>query len=134
MSYFLQKRRTGFRRMDTVLRKLTAYAISTGLLTGILALAIMLSVGFHSPQFIPMSFVFVLGGVYTTSLLANLHSRSRLWRENGISIELSHFPCKIPNNTIAVTQHVEGDHSDEGTREQIQVFGVASRNLGGAIE
>ncbi|KAF8314636.1 uncharacterized protein EI90DRAFT_423526 [Cantharellus anzutake] len=34
MSYFLQKRRTGFRRMDTVLRKLTAYAISTGLLTG----------------------------------------------------------------------------------------------------
>ncbi|KAF8314637.1 uncharacterized protein EI90DRAFT_3089761 [Cantharellus anzutake] len=94
----------------------------------------MFSVAFHSPQFIPMIFVFVLGGVYTTSLLANLHSRSKLLSDpgkNGISIELSHLPCKIPNNTIAVTQHVEGDHLDEGTRE---VFGVASRNLGGTIE
>ncbi|KAF8314618.1 uncharacterized protein EI90DRAFT_421946 [Cantharellus anzutake] len=111
MSYFLQKRRTGFRRMDTVLRKLTAYAISTGLLTGILALGAMFSVAFHSPQFIPMIFIFVLGGVYTTSLLANLHSRSRLWSElrfegdNGISIHLSRLPSR----------HVEGHHSNEGT-------------------
>ncbi|KAF8314615.1 uncharacterized protein EI90DRAFT_421247 [Cantharellus anzutake] len=107
MSYFLQKRRTGFRRMDTVLRKLTAYAISTGLVTG--------------PQFIPMIFIFVLGGVYTTSLLANLHSRSKLWSElrfegdNGISIHLSRLPSRIRNNTSAVTRHVEGHHSDEGT-------------------
>ncbi|KAF8314608.1 uncharacterized protein EI90DRAFT_3089620 [Cantharellus anzutake] len=33
MSYFLQKRRTGFRPTDTVLRKLAVYAINTGLLT-----------------------------------------------------------------------------------------------------
>ncbi|KAF8312553.1 uncharacterized protein EI90DRAFT_3022993 [Cantharellus anzutake] len=44
MSYFLLNRRTGFRQTDTVLRKLTVYAINTGLLTSVLALAVMFSV------------------------------------------------------------------------------------------
>ncbi|KAF8334914.1 uncharacterized protein EI90DRAFT_3048861 [Cantharellus anzutake] len=86
MSYFLHRRRTGFRQTDTVLRQLIVYAINTGLLTSVLALAVM--------------FAFALYGFHFVHMI--LHSRSRLRAElhsgkNGISIHLSHLPPKIHN-------------------------------------
>ncbi|KAF8334913.1 uncharacterized protein EI90DRAFT_3120783 [Cantharellus anzutake] len=106
MSYFLQKRRTGFRQTDTVLRTLTVYAINTGLLTSILALAVMFAFVFYGFHFIHLTFIVPLAGVYTASLLANLHSRSTLRGqlhsgENGISIHLSRLPPKIRNQISA---------------------------------
>ncbi|KAF8314600.1 uncharacterized protein EI90DRAFT_417603 [Cantharellus anzutake] len=100
MTYFLQKRRTGFRLTDRVLRKLTVYAINTGLLTSVLALAVMFAFVFYGFHYIHMIFILPLGGVYTATLLANLHSRSRLREElscgeNGISIHISHLPSKV---------------------------------------
>ncbi|KAF8314610.1 uncharacterized protein EI90DRAFT_418906 [Cantharellus anzutake] len=107
MSYFLHRRRTGFRQTDTVLRQLIVYAINTGLLTSVLALAVMFAFAFYGFHFVHMMFVLPLGGVYTASLLANLHSRSRLRAElhsgkNGISIHLSHLPPKIHNQISAM--------------------------------
>ncbi|KAF8314613.1 uncharacterized protein EI90DRAFT_420685 [Cantharellus anzutake] len=81
MSYFLNRRRTGFQQTDTVLRKLTVYSINTGLLTSALALVVMFFFAFYGFHFIHLMFFLPLGGVYTASLLANLHSRSSLWGE-----------------------------------------------------
>ncbi|KAF8310900.1 uncharacterized protein EI90DRAFT_3098792 [Cantharellus anzutake] len=111
VSYFLQTRRTGVLQTDTVLRKLTIYAINTGLLTSILALVVMFVFALYGLHFVHMIFILPLGGVYTASLLANLHSRSRLWKElhhqgeNDFPIHLSHLSPK------AREMCRKGDHS-----------------------
>ncbi|KAF8314612.1 uncharacterized protein EI90DRAFT_3294168 [Cantharellus anzutake] len=67
MSYFLQKRRTGFRQTDTVLRTLTVYAINTGLLTSILALAVMFAVWLF--PVLPMYLVALTAYIWVVCLL-----------------------------------------------------------------
>ncbi|KAF8312171.1 uncharacterized protein EI90DRAFT_3094141 [Cantharellus anzutake] len=120
VSYFLQTRRTGVRQTDTVLRKLTIYAINTGSLTSILALVVMFAFAFYGLHFVHMMFILPLGGVYTASLLANLHSRSRLRKvlhrqgENGISIHLSRLPPRVRDKINGVAQPIEMRHSGEG--------------------
>ncbi|KAF8327472.1 uncharacterized protein EI90DRAFT_3127156 [Cantharellus anzutake] len=121
MSYYLQRCRTGFRQTDTVLRKLTLYAINTGLVTSVLALAVMFAFAFYGFHFIAMILILPLGGVYNASFLANLHSRSRLRKElysggeRGISIHISRIPHRVQNKINAVAQRIEGHHSDERT-------------------
>jgi hypothetical protein len=95
MSFFLWRRRTGFPQTDTVIKILMMYAINTGLLTSIVAIEVMLVFLFHGFQFFDECSILSLGGLYTTSLLANLHSRSTLRRRlQGCtqSVHLSRLP------------------------------------------
>ncbi|KAF8334896.1 uncharacterized protein EI90DRAFT_3014748 [Cantharellus anzutake] len=82
MTYFLQKRRTGFRLTDRVLRKLTVYAINTGLLTSVLALAVMFAVAlmtfgqfvFYGFHYIHMIFILLYIVLYFLAARRCLHS------------------------------------------------------------
>jgi len=81
VSFFLWKSRTGFSQTDSVLRKLSLYAINTRALTSVMSTAILISVLWFGNSSIQRVFSLPLGGVYTASVLANLHSRSTLRRQ-----------------------------------------------------
>ncbi|KAF8330312.1 uncharacterized protein EI90DRAFT_3060221 [Cantharellus anzutake] len=101
MCYFLRKSCTGFRSTDSIIRVLMIYAINTGMLTTVMAMAVMFTYTFYGLHFVNLIFLLPLGGVYTASLLSNLHSRSTLQRrlrtveEHGTSIHLSRLPPKV---------------------------------------
>ncbi|KAF8338047.1 uncharacterized protein EI90DRAFT_3041414, partial [Cantharellus anzutake] len=81
MIVLLHRRRTGFPRTDRAIKILIRYAVHTGAITSVIALTILISYlwydGYH---FLTMSFVVPWGGVYTITLLANLHARSHARR------------------------------------------------------
>jgi len=116
MSFFLRRRRTGFPQTDTVIKILMMYAINTGLLTSMVAMEVMLVFTFCGFQFFHECFIIPLGGLYTTSLLANLHSRSMLRRKlqgGPQSVHLSRLPERLREEMaqalpiISETFHVE---------------------------
>ncbi|KAF9510099.1 hypothetical protein BS47DRAFT_99750 [Hydnum rufescens UP504] len=75
MTILLRKQRTGFKRTDNALNKLVIYTINTGTITSVVAVIVLVTfvvAGFH---FIVLSFGIPLGGIYTVTMLANLHSR-----------------------------------------------------------
>ncbi|EPT00258.1 hypothetical protein FOMPIDRAFT_1023856 [Fomitopsis schrenkii] len=75
MCYLLHTSRTGIKRTDKLINKLMAYAIQTGAVTSIVEIICLASYteeGFH---FGHIMVVFPLGGLYATSLLANLLAR-----------------------------------------------------------
>ncbi|KAF9514790.1 hypothetical protein BS47DRAFT_842893 [Hydnum rufescens UP504] len=63
MCLLLQRRRTGFRKTDSMINRMLVYTVSTGLVTSVLSCFIL---------------VVPLGGFYSVSMLANLHSRTTL--------------------------------------------------------
>ncbi|KAF8327798.1 uncharacterized protein EI90DRAFT_3067050 [Cantharellus anzutake] len=118
MSLYLRRMRTGFPRTDSVVRFLTIYAVNTGLLTSLAAMAIMFAFAFYGFHFVHECFILPLGGLYTASLLANLHSRStireRLHRGNSVgeSIHLSRLPDKVREDISRVVQGTRGGISN----------------------
>ncbi|KAI6004146.1 hypothetical protein EDD15DRAFT_2507560 [Pisolithus albus] len=94
LCFLLQKSRTGFRRSDTMINKLMLFSLNTGLLTGIFAVASLISISVWPNAFIYIAFYFCVGrrklvrachwylhaemilrAVYCNSLLATLNAR-----------------------------------------------------------
>lgn len=73
--FLLQKSRTGFRRSDTMINKLMLFSLNTGLLTGIFAVASLISISVWPDAFIYIAFYFCVGRLYCNSLLATLNAR-----------------------------------------------------------
>ncbi|KAL0949179.1 hypothetical protein HGRIS_009257 [Hohenbuehelia grisea] len=73
--YLLQRSRTGFRKSDTMISKLTMFTVNTGLLTSICATASLISILLWGNTFIYIAFYFNLGRLYSNSLLATLNAR-----------------------------------------------------------
>lgn len=73
--FFLRKSRTGFRKTDSMLNKLTILTVQTGAITAldaILGLLLFLSV----PDFIHLLFIFTLPSFYGVCLMSSLNARS----------------------------------------------------------
>ncbi|KAF8338060.1 uncharacterized protein EI90DRAFT_3151868 [Cantharellus anzutake] len=103
MIVLLRRKRTGFPRTDRAIKILVRYAVQTGAITSVVALTILVSFlwydGYH---FLTICFAVPFGGVYTITLLANLHSRSQARKfllpgsteDAGQSIHLSKMSIK----------------------------------------
>ncbi|KAJ3932852.1 MAG: hypothetical protein NXY57DRAFT_1001081 [Lentinula lateritia] len=78
LTLLLQKSKTGFQRSDTMLNKLTMFAVNTGALTSLCAVASLISILAAPNTFIYISFFFCMGRLYTNSLLATLNARSKI--------------------------------------------------------
>ncbi|KAJ3744318.1 hypothetical protein DFH05DRAFT_1460432 [Lentinula detonsa] len=82
LTLLLQRSKTGFRKSDTMINKLIIFAVNTGGLTSICAVASLISILAAPATFIYISFFFSMGRplvtVYTNSLLANLNARSMI--------------------------------------------------------
>ncbi|KAH8110767.1 hypothetical protein DFH11DRAFT_1800693, partial [Phellopilus nigrolimitatus] len=76
--FLLQRSRTGFRRSDSMISRLVAFSINTGLITAICAIASLVTSLVLPNTFIYILFFFCLPRLYVNSLLASLNYRNRL--------------------------------------------------------
>jgi hypothetical protein len=86
LTFLLQTSKTGFQRSDTMLNKLTLFAVNTGALTSLCAVASLISILAAPNTFIYISFFFCMGRLYTNSLLATLNARKMI-RNAGENIQ-----------------------------------------------
>ncbi|KAE9385092.1 hypothetical protein BT96DRAFT_1026698 [Gymnopus androsaceus JB14] len=80
LSVLFQTSKTGFRRSQTMLNRLTLFAVSTGALTSLCAVASLISILAAPDTFIYITFFFAMGRLYTNSLLATLNARNAIRR------------------------------------------------------
>ncbi|KAF5367897.1 hypothetical protein D9757_011249 [Collybiopsis confluens] len=78
LTFLMQTSKTGFSRSDTMLNKLTLFAVTTGALTSLCAVASLVSILAAPNTFIYVSFFFCMGRLYTNSLLATLNARKMI--------------------------------------------------------
>ncbi|KAJ3874556.1 hypothetical protein F5051DRAFT_455207 [Lentinula edodes] len=78
LTLLLQRSKTGFRKSDTMINKLTIFAVNTGALTSLCAVASLISIIAAPNTFIYISFFFSMGRLYTNSLLATLNARKMI--------------------------------------------------------
>jgi len=76
--YSLRSVRTGIARTDSIITTLILYAINTGAITSLVATICVFCFAFMPTNFVWLSFFWVLGKLYSNSLLANLNSREAL--------------------------------------------------------
>ncbi|KAJ3513803.1 hypothetical protein NLJ89_g2747 [Agrocybe chaxingu] len=70
--------RTGFHRSDTMINKLILFAVNTGVLTSLCAIASLISIVVVGDTFLYIAFFFCIGRLYTNSLLATLNARKMI--------------------------------------------------------
>ncbi|KAL0954095.1 hypothetical protein HGRIS_005241 [Hohenbuehelia grisea] len=71
----LHRSRTGFSRSNTMINKLIMFAVNTGFLTSLCAIASLISIVVAGNTFLYIAFFFCLGRLYSNSLLATLNAR-----------------------------------------------------------
>ncbi|KAL5524127.1 hypothetical protein ACEPAG_8300 [Sanghuangporus baumii] len=92
--WLLWRRRSGFKKTEGIIRKLVAFTVGTGLITGVMAI-----VAFIAAQTLPQTFIYLLidycmAKLYYNCMLASLNARSALRSSNmnttagGLSIHL----------------------------------------------
>ncbi|KAF9534070.1 hypothetical protein CPB83DRAFT_421933 [Crepidotus variabilis] len=84
LCYYLMKKKTGFPQTDSIIISLVSYSLTTGLLSGIIALICVICFAIMPSNYIWLAFFWLLGKVYVNSLLASLNSRDHL-REQFLS-------------------------------------------------
>ncbi|KAF5378715.1 hypothetical protein D9757_010759 [Collybiopsis confluens] len=75
LTFLFQTSKTG---TDTMLNKLTVFAVNTGLLTSLCAIGSLVFILAAPNTFIYISFFFCMGRLYTNSLLATLNARKTI--------------------------------------------------------
>ncbi|KAG6872102.1 hypothetical protein C0995_012988 [Termitomyces sp. Mi166 len=94
----LHHSRTGFHRSDTMINKLILFAVNTGFLTSLCAVASLISIVVAGDTFLYIAFYFCIGRLYSNSLLATLNARKMI-RGSGdgihsTSVSLPELPKK----------------------------------------
>ncbi|KAH9849858.1 hypothetical protein C2E23DRAFT_340909 [Lenzites betulinus] len=75
LCHFLRGLKTGYGRDDSIINKLTLYAINTGVITSAISLSTLILFNLMPSNFIFMAFYFVLSKVYANSFFAALNTR-----------------------------------------------------------
>ncbi|KAJ8695577.1 hypothetical protein PTI98_008167 [Pleurotus ostreatus] len=78
----LHRSRTGFQRSDSMINKLIIFAVNTGVLTSLCAIASLIS-AIAPGTFLYIAFFFCLGRLYSNSLLATLNARKMIRAASG---------------------------------------------------
>ncbi|KAE9383236.1 hypothetical protein BT96DRAFT_929933 [Gymnopus androsaceus JB14] len=78
LTLLLQRAKTGYRSSDTMINKLTIFAVNTGTLSSLCAVASLVSILAAPNTFIYISFFFSMGRLYTNTLLATLNARKSI--------------------------------------------------------
>lgn len=104
--YLLQSSRSGFKKSDSIINRLIAFAINTGLITGICAV-ISLITGLTLPNtLVYIMFYVTLSRLYMNSMLASLNSRKNL-RGNVVDSS-SQGPVSISMNDMRTGAQSQG--------------------------
>ncbi|KAG9315961.1 hypothetical protein JVU11DRAFT_3616 [Chiua virens] len=142
LCYFLQSMRLRYAQSDSVIRRLTLYALNTGVLTSTLSFTTLILCNFMPANFIFVGCYFVLSKVYAVSFVAALSTRQTardqdtdgtlkksLTRQSGIdqqSLPIS-MPTIIRNppdrmEEVCESPTASGNPSSPGSNEEFVVF------------
>ncbi|KAK0457412.1 uncharacterized protein EV420DRAFT_1688333 [Desarmillaria tabescens] len=75
LSLFLRRLRTGYKSSDSVVNRLTVYAINTGVLTSTVSITTLILYDLYPTNFVFMAFYFVLSKLYAISFMCTLNTR-----------------------------------------------------------
>ncbi|KAK0202187.1 hypothetical protein DFS33DRAFT_1059450 [Desarmillaria ectypa] len=75
LSLFLRRLRTGYKSSDSVVNRLTVYAINTGVLTSTISITTLVLYDLYPTNFVFMAFYFVLSKLYAISFMCTLNTR-----------------------------------------------------------
>ncbi|KAI0788992.1 hypothetical protein BC629DRAFT_471674 [Irpex lacteus] len=117
LSVILIKRRTGFRKTDSVIRTLIVYSMNTCALTSSASVASIITYAIMPDNFIFIAFAMVLPKLMLNSLLALLNSRDSIRDKSGsepLSIHLSNFATA----SVRTMPDEPPRHSGLGSRSQ----------------
>jgi len=105
LCYFLRKLRTGYRKSDTLINRLSIYAVNTGALTSVVSLTTLILYDVFPHSFYFMAAYFVLGKLYAISFLCTLNTR-KVIRGRGTDREGNTSNTSGQRNTFfMVTNH-----------------------------
>ncbi|KAF8885055.1 hypothetical protein CPB84DRAFT_1816875 [Gymnopilus junonius] len=136
--------RTGFQRSDTMINKLILFAVNTGFLTSLCAVASLISIIVAGNTFLYIAFFFCIGRLYTNSLLATLNARKMIrgageaihTTSDNYSLSLREFPkngaitSRRPTNIsikIDTTQEFAADLDHENDLEKAETSSSSVR-------
>ncbi|KAF9033566.1 hypothetical protein BJ165DRAFT_753727 [Panaeolus papilionaceus] len=114
----LLKSKTGFKSTDSIVTKLMAFSINTGLLTSLCAVACFVTYAIWPQRFIFMGVYFALSKLYINATLASLNARSSLRSMsygNSTGPPLSApiaFPMKGVSSSSSDTRSTSGEIRD----------------------
>jgi hypothetical protein len=75
---YLSKSRTGFKKTDSLISTLIAYSLTTGLVTSVIGLIIVIAFATMPTKYLWLAFFWIDGKCYVNSCLAALNSRESL--------------------------------------------------------
>lgn len=78
LCWLLSRSRTGFKRSDSMITKMIAFCVNTGLVTSVCALGSLITIVVLPNAFVYIAFYFTLSRLYSNSLLATLNARQSL--------------------------------------------------------
>jgi len=84
LCWMLQHSRTGFKTSDTMITRLIAFTVNTGLLTSLCAIASLITITALPNAFVYILFYFSIGRFYCNSLLATLNARKMIRSASGL--------------------------------------------------
>ncbi|CAL1712651.1 unnamed protein product [Somion occarium] len=91
LCFFLRHLKTGYSKDDSLINRMTLYAINTGVLTSAVSLTTLVLYDVMPDNFIFMAFYFILSKLYVNSFLATLNTR-RILRGRGTDNEVTTMP------------------------------------------
>ncbi|THG98803.1 hypothetical protein EW026_g3441 [Hermanssonia centrifuga] len=124
LCYFLHNLRTGYSKDDSLVNRLTLYAVNTGVLTSAVSLATVILYNLMPDNFIFMACYFVLSKLYVNSFLATLNTR-RVLRGRGTDAETNTMPTFLmvgkltKHNPNQFADHVYPPSSAPGSKLDI---------------
>ncbi|KAK7040659.1 hypothetical protein VNI00_009565 [Paramarasmius palmivorus] len=123
LSFYLRKLRTGYKKSDLLVNKLSLYAINTGALTSVLSLGALIFYNVQPTTFQFLAFYFTLSKLYAISLMCTLNTRKVVCGQ-GTDRELS--TQGTANQTLPrfiVSHHSRNSHSQPPfqTKSQLEV-------------
>ncbi|KAF8868944.1 hypothetical protein BD779DRAFT_1590374 [Infundibulicybe gibba] len=136
----LHRSRTGFRRSDTMINKLILFAVNTGFLTSLCAVASLILIIVAGDTFLYIAFFFCIGRLYSNTLLATLNVRKMIrgaaegvnTTSENVSLSLSEFPkAGTVNSTRPTNVSININTTQEFTTDSDQDH--EGKKIGSAI-
>ncbi|KAF8970224.1 hypothetical protein BDZ97DRAFT_1754216 [Flammula alnicola] len=93
LSYFLHKKRTGFKRSDEAINHLILFSINSGLLTSVTSIASLITYLVIPRAWVYTALCFLISRLYATTFLCSLNSRQILMQN--VHDDEKHTPFKI---------------------------------------
>ncbi|TFK41524.1 hypothetical protein BDQ12DRAFT_388149 [Crucibulum laeve] len=125
LSYHLHHSRTGLRSTDTLINKLTIFAINNGVLTSVFGIVTLIALRVKSDNLVYFAVFQVIGNLYTNSLLATLNARRSMTSDViSMPLEFSTTSTAMQNGSSGERPAVSNNYfnSRSGKSQKLEII------------